>query len=134
MLKKDLSSALESIAKDWKKAKRQADKQDRVSSSALNRLRCRPQRVTIRDVAFEVMEGAYMEASSNGKYPANARQIYYSARPELLRRTGEEKIKSQYFTQTLLKDYMEAFNPPWDVVFDARGHITEPHTPLCQCG
>jgi hypothetical protein len=128
MLKNDLSSALESIAKDWKKAKRQADKQDRVSSHTLNRMRSRPQRVTIRDVAFEVMEDAYMNASGNGRLPANARQIYYAARPGILRKTGEDELKSQYFTQTLLKDYMEEYNPPWDVVFDARGHITEPHT------
>jgi hypothetical protein len=128
MLKTDLSSALESIAKDWKKAKRQADKQDRVSSSALNRMRNRPQRVTIREVAFEVMEDAYMKVSGPRRLPANARQIYYAARPEILRRTGEEKLKSQYFTQTLLKDYMDYYHPKWDVVFDARGHITEPHT------
>lgn len=128
MLKNDLSSALESIAKDWKKAKRQADKQDRVSSHTLNRMRSRPQRVTIRDVAFEVMEDAYMKASGNGYYPANARQIYYAARPVILRLTGESELNSQYFTQTLLKDYTEEYNPPWDVVFDARGHIIEPHT------
>src|SRR5207253_2833844 len=39
--------------------------------------------------------------------------------------------KSSYFTQTLLPDYV-AENPglckDWDVVFDARGHFTEPHT------
>ena len=128
MLKNDVSSALESIAKDWKKAKRQADKQDRVSSSALNRLRSRPQRVTIRDVAFAGMEDAYMKASGNGRLPANARQVFYAARPGILRATGETELKSSYFTQTLLKDYMEEYNPPWDVVFDARGHITEPHT------
>lgn len=128
MLKNDLSSALESIAKDWKKAKRQADKQDRVSSSTLKRMRYRPQRVTIRDVAFEVMEDAYSKASGNGRLPANARQIYYAARPVILRLTGESELSSQYFTQTLLKDYMDYYHPKWDVVFDARGHITEPHT------
>ena len=75
MLKNDLSSALESIAKDWKKAKRQADKQDRVSSFTLNRMRYRPQRVTIRDVAFSgygrcVHEGIG-EWPFTGKRPAN---------------------------------------------------------------
>ncbi|MDN5870460.1 MAG: DUF2399 domain-containing protein [Nitrococcus sp.] len=33
-----------------------------------------------------------------------------------------------YFTQTLLKDYLEEFNPGWKVVWDARGHLVEPHT------
>jgi DNA topoisomerase VI subunit A len=127
-LKNDLASAFGSIANHWKKAKRQADTQDRVSSYALNRMRYRPQRTTIRDAAFEVMESAYMKASGNGRYPANARQIYYAARPTILKETGESEINSQYFTQTLLKDYMEQRRPSWDVVFDARGHITEPHT------
>lgn len=128
MLKEDLSSALESIAQDWKKVKRQADKADRVSSSTLDRMRYRPKRFTIRDVAFSGMEDAYMKASGNGRLPANARQVYYAARPGILRSTGESELSSQYFTQTLLKDYMDSYSPKWDVVFDARGHITEPHT------
>jgi DNA topoisomerase VI subunit A len=127
-LKNDLTSAIESVAKEWKKAKRRADKQDRVSSYTLNRMRYRPPRTTIREVAFDVMEAAYMKASADGHYPANARQIYYAARPFILKETGEEELSSQYFTQTLLKDYMDEYDPPWDIVFDARGHITEPHT------
>jgi hypothetical protein len=127
-LKDDLALAMRSIGKDWKKAKRQADRQDRVSSHALNRMRRRSARVSIRDAAFRVMEEAYMKASGNGSYPANARQIYYAARPTILRATGADELKSQYFTQILLKDYMEKCEPSWDVVYDARGHITEPHT------
>lgn len=127
-LKRDLNSALGCIAKHWKKAKRQADRKDRLSSRALSRMRHRPQRLTIRDAAFSVMEDAYMKASGDGRYPANARQIYYAARPAILRETGEYQLNSQYFTQTLLKDYMEEYSPEWDVVFDARGHISEPHT------
>jgi hypothetical protein len=42
-------------------------------------------------------------------------------------------LDDQYFTQTLLPDYL-AENPTqtsgWDVVFDARGHFEEPHTKL----
>ena len=52
----------------------------------------------------------------------------YAARPEILQRTGEDELNSQYFTQTLLKDYLEYRNPSWKVVWDARGHIIEPHT------
>jgi hypothetical protein len=40
-------------------------------------------------------------------------------------------LDDQYFTQTLLPDYLTE-NPQttsnWDVVFDARGHFAEPHT------
>ncbi len=127
-LRNDMASLIGSLGKAWKKAKRRADKEDRVPSHVLNRMRYQPPRVTIREVAFEVMEDAYMKASGGGRYPANARQIYYAARPVILRETGEDELNSQYFTQTLLKDYVDEWDPSWDVVFDARGHITEPHT------
>lgn len=43
----------------------------------------------------------------------------------------DEPLVDNYFTQTLLPAYMQS-NPEttaeWDVVFDARGHFTEPHT------
>ncbi len=123
-----LESAFKSVTKDWKKAKRQAGRDDRVSRSALNRMRSRPVRVTIRDVAFSAMEMAYLKASAQGLYPANARQIYYAARPAILSQTGADSLDSKYFTQTLLKDYLELYHPAWDVVWDDRGHLEEPHT------
>jgi hypothetical protein len=108
-LKNDLASAIESVAKDWKKAKRRADKQDRVSTKALNRMLYRPQRTTIREVSFEVMEDAYMKASADGHYPANARHPL--RRPAfILKRTEKKNQVRQYFTQTLLKDYMDEYD------------------------
>ncbi|MQA88734.1 MAG: hypothetical protein GEU90_00670 [Gemmatimonas sp.] len=53
----------------------------------------------------------------------------YAARPLVLKATGGEIWKnSAYFTQTLLKDYVEDFAPDWRLVWDARGHLREPHT------
>ncbi|MGA2467343.1 MAG: hypothetical protein ABSH06_23730 [Thermodesulfobacteriota bacterium] len=128
-LKDDLDSAIKKVGGKWKKAKRHADKNDRVTAPRLHRMRYYVEpKESIRDVAFEVMESAYMKASSNGKYPANARQIYYAARPEILSRLEKDELGSQYFIQTLLKDYLEEKRPSWDVVWDARGHIMEPHT------
>ncbi|MBC8229843.1 hypothetical protein H8E77_09875 [bacterium] len=124
-----LTSAVRSATSAWKKAKRQADKEDRVGKRDLGRLRSyRPPKITIRDAAFDVMEQAYLKASGNGRYYANARQIMYAARPFVLERTGGENLDSRYFTQTLLKDYLEIYTPGWRVVWDARGHVTEPHT------
>jgi len=99
-----LASAVHSATSAWKKAKRQADKEDRVRKRELERLRrYRPPKITIRRAAFEVMERAYMKASANGRYYANARQIMYAARPWVLELTGGEIWKkSSYFTQTLL--------------------------------
>jgi len=123
-----LSSAVRSVAKDWKKAKIAAGRSERVSHYRLASMRSYSNRVTIREVAFEVMEAAYQKASGDGRYPANARQIYYAARPAILAKADADSLDSQYFTQTLLKEYMERRRPGWDVVFDARGHFTEPHT------
>ncbi|MGO9433147.1 MAG: hypothetical protein ACLP00_02505 [Terracidiphilus sp.] len=128
-LKGDLASAFASVAKSWLQEKHTAHK-GKIARHRLDRMRYSPPRVTIREVAFEVMEAAYMKASADGRYPANKRQIFYAARPAILSRTGESELDSQYFTQTLLEDYMEKYNPPWkdNVVADARGHIAEPHT------
>jgi hypothetical protein len=92
----------------------------------------RPERgIKINEAAWILMGAAYQKASGNGKYPANARQIMYAARPEILRLTGKTSFDDAYFTQKILPDYMEQHpteTSTWDVVFDARGHFTEPHT------
>ena len=126
-LSKDLASAVRSVTNEWKKAKLH---EERVSRQKLERLRrWHPPKVTLRDAAFQVMEQAYNKASSFGRYYANARQIMYAARPLVLEQTGGEIWKdSSYFTQTLLKDYLEYYEPGWKVVWDSRGHLTEPHT------
>ena len=123
-----IAAATKSVTKQWKQAKRQADRSDRVSSSALNRMRYRPPRATIKEVAFNVMETAYNKASGNGRYYANARQIMYAARPYILQHCDAGEFKDVYFTQTLLKDYLEEYRPGWKVVWDARGNLIEPHT------
>ncbi|MGH7099620.1 MAG: hypothetical protein ACREE4_18430, partial [Stellaceae bacterium] len=90
-----------------------------------------PRQITIREAAWAVMPDAYAKASDDGRLPANARQIMYAARPYILRLTGADKLDSAYFTQTLLSDFVAAHPQlcaDWDVVFDARGHFTEPHT------
>lgn len=93
----------------------------------------RPKRrgISIKDAAYEIMDVAYRKASASGTLPANARQIMYAARPYILEVTGQDKLADAYFTQTLLPSFMEE-NPEltsdWDVVYDARGHLVEPHT------
>jgi hypothetical protein len=88
-----------------------------------------PTAISIKEAASRVMKDAYIKAS--GGLPAKARQIMYAARGEILRLTGAKKFNDDYFTQTLLPDYTTK-NPEetagWDVVYDARGNLTEPHT------
>lgn len=103
----------------------------KAAGAAYRRMARPPRQITIKDVAWSVMEEAYLAASDGGKLPATARQIMYAARPTILELTGRDKLDDAYFTQTLLPDYM-SHHPEadrnWDVVFDARGHFTEPHT------
>jgi len=76
------------------------------------------------------MEEAYMKASANNTLPANARQIMYAARPLIIQLAGKP-CESSYFTQTLLKDFLDEhpeLTQDWDVVYDARGKLIEPHT------
>ena len=108
----------------WKKQKRAEVR----SASAQRRRSSLWTRVSIKGVAYEIMEEAYLKASSGGTLPAHARQIMYAARGEIQSRT-REALSDQYFCQTLLPDYMAMYETSsWDVVFDARGHLREPHT------
>jgi hypothetical protein len=121
--------AVQGVTAKWAKQRRA---EERHKSAAANRwdAMTRTRRVTIKDAASAVMEAAYLKVSDNGKLPALARQMMYAARPAILARTDRDQLSDQYFTQTLLPDYM-AENPEttadWDVVFDARGSFVEPH-------
>jgi hypothetical protein len=90
-----------------------------------------PASMSIVDAASAVMREAYLKASDNNTLPAKARQIMYAARGDILRLTGRKKFDDKYFTQNLLPNYLQV-NPEatadWDVVYDARGNLIEPHT------
>ena len=74
---------------------------------AAGRAMSRPTKpMTIKQAAYTVMPEAYRLASGNNAYPANARQITYAARPDILRLTGSDTLSDTYFTKTLLPDYL----------------------------
>jgi hypothetical protein len=54
--------------------------------------RARPLNQT--EAAERVIRDAYMTASANGTLPANPRQIYYAARPEMLRLPKRRRSKA----------------------------------------
>ena len=80
----------------------------------------RTRSVTLKDAAWQVMEEAYMKASDNGRLPAHARQIMYAARGKILNMVSGKTLDDNYFTQTLLPDYINEHNVSWNVVYDAR--------------
>jgi hypothetical protein len=63
--------------------------------------------------------------------PVKARQIMYAARGAILELTELSEFNDNNFTQKLLPNYIREHPQEcagWDVIYDARGHLTEPHT------
>jgi DNA topoisomerase VI subunit B len=125
-----VADAAVTVTAKWRRQK-EAEQRDR--NARVRRLAAlapeRNRRITIKDAAAQVMSEAYRAAS--GGLPAKSRQIMYRARPRILEITGKTHFNDQYFTQTLLPDYVDEHPEEcenWDVVWDARGHLTEPHT------
>jgi hypothetical protein len=81
----------------------------------------------LTEAANEVMDECYMKASDDNRLPATARQIFYVARPLIEEQTGKP-LSYSYFSQTLLPNFINENSKDWDVVYDDRGHFTEPHT------
>ena len=133
MKSKALIDAISGVTKKWTK---QRKREERERSAALNRryFLVRRHVVSIKEAAWRAIPDAYMKASANNTLPANARQIMYAARPKIAQ-LADRDLGGQfdkYFTQTLLPDYVAERRPPWAsrVVFDARGHFTEPYTDI----
>ena len=125
----ELEDSVLAVTKTWAKQRKAEERDANARARRVERLTPRGDRVTIREAAFWVMEDAYRRASNNGRLPTNPRQIYYAARREILEKTDRDALRSDYFLQTLLRAYMETHDcSHWDVVWDARGHFTEPHT------
>jgi hypothetical protein len=90
-------------------------------------------RMSIKDAARRVMLAAYLKVSDNGQLPAQARQLMYASRGEILELTGRNELNSAYFSQVILPEYVDSHpkeTATWDIVYDARGHFAEPHTKI----
>jgi hypothetical protein len=88
-------------------------------------------RDTVKDLAWAAMPAAYANAAG-AVGMAFPRQVYYAARPVILKQLDDpDKLNSEYFTQTLLPDFVAAYpevTAGWDLLWDDRGHFEEPHT------
>lgn len=125
-----LIDCIDAVTRKWTKQRKREDRdRNAILRRRLALVRC--PRTTLKDAAYSVMEEAYLEASTNNTLPAHARQIMYRARGKILELTGLDRFGDAYFTQKLLPRYQKEFpeqTAGWDVVYDARGHYTEPHT------
>jgi hypothetical protein len=125
----DILDAVETATSKWTRQKKSEEKHPGLIRYRLSRMTKEP-RTTQKEAAWEVLEAAYMAASGNGTLPAMARQIFYQARPKIMALTEDKQLAYGYFSQVLLPDYIEEHDVDWDVVYDARGHLEEPHTNL----
>jgi hypothetical protein len=122
----DIIGVIREGTKKWTRTVKAEERSPASRSYRMSRM-TRERGVSFKDAAAEVMERAYMQVSGNGALPANARQIMYAARPHIQQATGKQ-LNDNYFTQTLLPDYIEEKGmDDWDVAYDSRGHFTEPH-------
>jgi hypothetical protein len=125
----DILDAVESATTKWTRQKKSEERHPGMVRYRYSRMTKEP-RTTQKDAAWQVMEAAYMAASGNNTLPAMARQIYYRARPKIMELTDDKELAYGYFSQTLLPNYIEENGADWNVVYDARGHLEEPHTNL----
>ena len=125
-----LVEGIRKVSADWAKQRKAEERRASAQRHRMDRL-LRVRTVSVKEAAFDVMEKAYTDASDNGVLPANARQIMYAARPDILRITGRDSFDDAYFTQQLLPGFVDLYPEvcaDWDVVYDARGSFIEPHT------
>jgi len=126
----DMLDAIETATKKWTRQKKSEERQPGMIRYRAARM-IKVASVKQTHAAREVMEESYMAASANDTLPAKARQIFYQARPKIMAMTDGRPLNDNYFTQTLLPDYIEKYCcHHWKVVYDARGHFEEPHTNL----
>ena len=120
---------LNKVTKDWTRQRKQELKDQQAILRRREKLTV-VRRLSQKEVAYAYMPTAYLKASAQGTLPAHARQIMYAARGYIQSKTGET-LSDEYFTQNLLPSYLIDYpekTRDWDVVFDARGHLVEPHT------
>jgi DNA topoisomerase VI subunit A len=123
----DMIDAVEAATRKWTRQKKSEERHPGMRHYRLGRMTREP-RTSQKEAAWEVMEAAYMAASGNDTLPALVRQIYYQARPKIMELTDDRHLEYGYFSQTLVPDYIEEHGVDWNVVYDARGHLEEPHT------
>jgi Topoisomerase 6 subunit A/Spo11, Toprim domain len=126
----DLLDAVEAATHKWTRQKKSEERHPGMRRYRVSRLTREP-RTSQKDAAWQVMKESYLATSGPRNLPAESRQIFYQARPKIMALTEDKELDYNYFSQTLVPDYIEGHPrecASWNVVYDARGHFEEPHT------
>jgi hypothetical protein len=131
----EVRAMLALVTKAWTKQKLAEIRHAGARLRRMDEMTRRARPVSVKDAAYSVMRQAYEIASERAdggrRLPVKPRQIMYRARPSILRLTGKTQFDDGYFTQELLVSYMrdhQSETADWDIIWDDRGHILEPHT------
>jgi hypothetical protein len=126
----DILDVVETATSKWTRQKKSEERHPGNVRYRVSRMTKEP-RTTQKEAAWQIMNVAYTAVSGPRELPAKTRQIYYQARPKIMAMTDDKELGYNYFSQTLLPDYIEEHpdnTKDWNVVYDARGHFEEPHT------
>lgn len=128
----DIKNAVLSVTKDWAKIKKREFRNKEAGERAMERmLKAYNPKSSIVGIVRENMAEVYAKVSGDNTLPAGARQLMYAMRSIVLAELSDENFNDQYFTNNMLPEYLHQHpeeTADWDVVFDARGHLLEPHT------
>src|SRR6516225_9538162 len=102
----DILDAVETATSKWTRQKKSEERHPGMIRYRVSRMTKEP-RTTQKDAAWEIMEEAYTAVSGPRNLPALARQIYYQARPKIMKMTDDKELRYGYFSQVLLPDYIE---------------------------
>jgi Topoisomerase 6 subunit A/Spo11, Toprim domain len=121
----DIIGLVRAGTKKWTRTRKAEERSPASRSYRYSRM-TRERGISVKEAAAQIMEAAYRKVSGPDRLPANARQIMYAARGHIQKVTGRP-LESNYFTQTILPNYVMETGVEWNVVYDARGHFNEPH-------
>jgi DNA topoisomerase VI subunit B len=134
-----LDELVEAVAAKWTKQKRSEAREMQAAARREDKFRRRERPMNLVEAvrlvedgeSEDVMTRAFRDAEGKPGLPTQPRQIFYRARPHLLRLTGRDDVDGEDFGQRLLVDYMNEFpekTARWSITWKERGAVHEPHT------
>jgi hypothetical protein len=88
--------------------------------------RPRSEKINVKSVVFAHMEEGIVASSGDRKYRFNWRQVYYQVRPHVMEEAGSP-LNWNYFSQTLVREYLEEHGDEPMAYRDSRGTFYMPH-------
>lgn len=134
-----LSDLVEKVTAKWTRQKRSEYRDERARLRREEKFRHKDRPMSLVEaVRFvepgedkDVMTRAYRQAEGRPGLPVQPRQMFYKARPMLMRLTGRASVDGEDFGQRLLVAYMNEFperTANWNITWKERGNFYEPHT------